>query len=719
MIVVDDIVTSFSDRRASHKSAWPRMQACLLGSYLQDDVELAFSDADKVFDADAWYVSHAMEFNGKAYNLFGGWNEKVRARVARLLDYDPARVYSLEYAIPDLESILRPRSSKTDLDFTDDEWAKIRQFQECEVVTHNELAGTSTVVLGDSHSISRFAKSRLVLRQDGMTLHGLNKRGIQHYLDVAQVDSCEHLIVYAGNIDIRHHLCRQADPHSAAKKLVHDLASQLNELSESGVVGSFQVTALLPIEFEGRKTPKSSWYKNQPFFGSREERNEVRMTLAAEMNDVFGDVFEWPREWYAMDPEEFAKLRMEKPQSIHLSPEFYEWDIFANQPRIDEQCLPEPSDEQCLPEPSAPNKSSSTIVPTDYFDDFIDYFAKAAALQELNISSPVGRTPTPDDMHVDDPLMHFITIYDCVERRFAGFSNALQQVWFGSKNPKRWQANDRFDGIHSRYDEVDWLWLFLIHRVTGSGASFSYDHGFRNSIIADMAMSTDDYREMRLFTLEKMLSGTPVFTSIGNQIPPFPKPRVVNGISMKGSQVYVSEYMSDLVLAFHSFLSSQPSQITVSDGVDWVCDWHTEHYLKQFRFVLTAWVMDVAEYMPQYIDPYSRVHYGANCIEALDLLFENNGMKKRDFYDEAMDIICSMCPSPMSSDDQALGFGRPYSLEDVCCDYIRYVECYVPKGYEHLEPWMIENRSKMKDHPRHHTYHKHLKENRSDLVLFV
>jgi hypothetical protein len=71
---------------------------------------------------------------------------------------------------------------------------------------------------------------------------------------------------------------------------------------------------------------------------------------------------------------------------------------------------------------------------------------------------------------------------------------------------------------------MDWFYLFMIHRVTGSGASFSYDHGFRNSILADMAMNADNMIHMRNYVLSEMRTGRPIFTSIGNQIPQFPKP---------------------------------------------------------------------------------------------------------------------------------------------------------------------------------------------------
>jgi hypothetical protein len=350
---------------------------------------------------------------------------------------------------------------------------------------------------------------------------------------------------------------------------------------------------------------------------------------------------------------------------------------------------------------------SGEIIPTRYWKDFTRYYDWAVELQGINVSSEDGRNPhESDDLHVPDPLMHYITIYDVVERKYAGFSNAIQQIWHGSDNPKRWQIDKRFDGIHETYTERDWLWLFLLHRVTGSGASFSYDHGFRNSILSDMAFSSGDAEDMRKYVLSEMRTGRPIFTSIGNQIPPFPKP---SGEYKRGGELYIGEYMTRLVDATYQYLQDSGGGLSIAETVDWVNQWHKDNGLKQFIFVLTAWIMDIAEYMPHYVDQYSRVHYGSNAVEALELLFDGRGFKnKKMFLDAAMDYVVEHLHSPYAEDDKKRGIGKAYSLEDVCCDYVRYVGCYVPKGYEHLEPWQVTHNSLIDDYPKHHTWVKHV-----------
>lgn len=330
MFVIDDIVTSFSDRISSHRSAWPRMQRCMVESALGTETRLAFSNGSLVYDHD-WLVSTPMEFTGEVFNLFGGYTEAVRDRIARVLDMPLHKIAALEQPLPDIEAILRPRAIKAEIDFTDAEWRRIGELKNASVMTHESLVGDMTrVVIGDSHSIVRYRAGSIVYRYDGLTLHRMLTNGIKTYLPDVWV---EHLVIVAGNIDIRHHLCRQADPIASGIALVRELREQLEFLEESGRVGGYEVTAPYPIEFEGRRLPKTGYYKGTPFYGSREQRVTVLNAMISEMRDSFKTVWQWPGEWYDMDPELYAKTYMEKPGSVHLSPEFYEWNLVDNTER--------------------------------------------------------------------------------------------------------------------------------------------------------------------------------------------------------------------------------------------------------------------------------------------------------------------------------------------------------------------------------------------------
>ena len=345
----------------------------------------------------------------------------------------------------------------------------------------------------------------------------------------------------------------------------------------------------------------------------------------------------------------------------------------------------------------------SKLIDTIYWEDFQNYYDNASKLQTLNISSVNGRDTT-ENLHVNDPLQHYITIYDTVDREFAGFSNAIQQIWHGSANPKQWQIDARFDNYNC--DVSGWFWLFLTHRITGSGASFTYDHGFRNSILKDMALAGNNIDYMQDYLMAEIKSTRPLFTSIGNQIPMFPKPIAP---FMKASEYYIAEFMPILVKDFAEHVQLYPLKYSIRDHVNWINNWHTEKGLKNFHFVMTAFVMDVAQYFPHLIDPYSQVNYGSNAVKALTLLFKNNGHKtKLAFLDAAMEKICEEFRSPYDTRDEQRNMGKGLSLEDVACDYVRYVQCYIPKGYEHLLPWQVENRSLIQNHQKHLTYINHL-----------
>lgn len=327
--VIDDVVTSFTDRISSHRSAWPRMQKCMAETAFGEEVKIAFGDLTAV-NGSTWLVSTPMEFKGEVFNLFGGYTKEVRNRIARVLDLDPSNIKALDLPFPDIETILRPRAEKTDYNFTEAEWSKIRDLQKCEVIKHEDLVlDIQRVVIGDSHSISRYRANTIVYRHDGLTLHGLLQRGIYPYLPKFFVP---HLVINAGNVDIRHHLLRQPDHVASTRKLVTDLKIQLEFLQHEGLIGTFEVTAPYPIEHEGRKLPKTGYYKGTPFYGSWIERDHVRALMTNEMKYQIEHVHEWPQHWYMMNPEDYAKTYMEKPGSVHLSPQYYEWDLLTNTP---------------------------------------------------------------------------------------------------------------------------------------------------------------------------------------------------------------------------------------------------------------------------------------------------------------------------------------------------------------------------------------------------
>ena len=87
------------------------------------------------------------------------------------------------------------------------------------------------------------------------------------------------------------------------------------------------------------------------------------------------------------------------------------------------------------------------------------------------------------------------------------------------------------------------------------------------------------------------------------------------------------------------------------------------------------------------------MYYGKNAKEAMDLFAEKTTKLSRDrYYDLVMEVA------------QNATSGSPKDLEDVMCDYIRYVENYIPdnkqKTYSHLNRKKVWNSSLIKNHPK-------------------
>jgi len=82
-----------------------------------------------------------------------------------------------------------------------------------------------------------------------------------------------------------------------------------------------RIYELLPIENESRKIPKSGFYNGKPFSGTWEERNNARKLFNEIIHDS-GLGIKWTN--YLLNQKgELDFAYMEKPQSIHLSREYY------------------------------------------------------------------------------------------------------------------------------------------------------------------------------------------------------------------------------------------------------------------------------------------------------------------------------------------------------------------------------------------------------------
>ena len=338
----------------------------------------------------------------------------------------------------------------------------------------------------------------------------------------------------------------------------------------------------------------------------------------------------------------------------------------------------------------------------EYYRDFLAYYQKAKQVQQ---HCNLGGYPYIGSC--GDDLIENVTIYDTVERQHAGFQNMLQDLWFGSKAPKyyKWTnehkaRNDSYNDQHSFWTRREWLWIFMFHRITGSGASFEEDHGYRNTVIPHLA---------KLKTCEEMAEWVknnddiPMFTSIGNQIPMFPSKYLWESLNKSGSdyktpgKLWLSECMTDLVDDTWGFIdrvvTNENRKANIRELVDYMCEWNRERGMKRFHFQFTATAADLADYYQDLVEPLSHMYYGKNAKESMDMFAEKLGRYKKDlYYDYVMEAAVK---------DTG---GAPRDLEDVMCDYIRWVENYIPdskqKTYEHLDRTKIWNSSTITNHPK-------------------
>ena len=167
-------------------------------------------------------------------------------------------------------------------------------------------------VIGDSHALSVWKPQYTLDFTAGRTLHGFLKRE-----SVEQINNrFDEVTLYFGNIDLRFHLMRQENPQQATADLFNRYVEFAKQLKKATLV------ELLPVEHESRKIPGNGLYKKQPFFGTREERMQVREIANEIMNNSGLEVIQWPSEWIDADGTKMLDI-LEMKQSVHLRPKHY------------------------------------------------------------------------------------------------------------------------------------------------------------------------------------------------------------------------------------------------------------------------------------------------------------------------------------------------------------------------------------------------------------
>lgn len=354
------------------------------------------------------------------------------------------------------------------------------------------------------------------------------------------------------------------------------------------------------------------------------------------------------------------------------------------------------------------------IKTTKYYEEFLRYFDLALKQQELSNLGTVNHI----DSGMNDPLMEHIELYDVVERKYAGFSQIINDCFYGWTPehpywehmqagkifPQREEVAKNWTGKRDVFGLEEWLYVFILHRVCGSAINYATKpSGYHNTILFDLHTCN---------TIEDMCEKvkyhpTSFYTSVGYQFPAFPKPPkpTTNEDSFvgmesftepeyvykKGGDYFLCEFAPRLSRDMATWLRSGKKRDLREMG-EWMFKWNADNGLRAYRFQYAAVIADVADWFPEYVNRESMFYYGTNAVECIGYLADpvsGGGKKSEAFLDAVMTKIYEDTGS------------LPYNAEDVACDFIRWIENYLRPGadYGHIDMDAIWNSSTILDHP--------------------
>ncbi len=298
------VVTNLSTRLSSHNAGWTLVCRNILEKKFNDTVHVLNNRCD-YNNYDIIIINEGVNYREGVFNFFGGVQQRQIDALIKLSKYK-GRLYSVNFKV-DYNVLLSKRKELNALDIS---------FVLPEIIDISKV--NDKLVLGDSHCLSVYKPNYSISKNDGKTLHGFLKLGLNNFID----DNIEELVFYAGNIDIRFHIHKQGGL-SAVKDLSLRLYDQLIKLQNKGIKTT--LTHLIPAEDESRKIPGTGKYKGCNFFGSKEERNEYVIYFNSLLDRIAKklnlDIITWDFDY--QDGLDFS--HMEAKQSVHIRPESYKY----------------------------------------------------------------------------------------------------------------------------------------------------------------------------------------------------------------------------------------------------------------------------------------------------------------------------------------------------------------------------------------------------------
>jgi hypothetical protein len=304
-----------SNKIHSHKAA----QAIIYADQISEagyDVTINLV-SDKINDYtpyDEIFFYHGSDWSG-GLNLFGGIQAYPNKDFLVALSNFKGKVNSIIVDFPDYAAMFEDRLTKANLTWNEVDWNNLKKLQaDAVTVDPNTLRHYSSISFGDSHAICMYRPQCENVSVPFSTLHGSINRGFETFIPKdREYDKIE---TYFGNIDIRHHLCRFDNPIEEAQKLADRYSVELKRIARA-----YEASVIpwepLPIENESRKVPKTGWYKKSPFYGSWQQRTDVRQAFIERLKS-HTPIYEWTSHLKNTIGELSFDV-MEKPQSVHLS----------------------------------------------------------------------------------------------------------------------------------------------------------------------------------------------------------------------------------------------------------------------------------------------------------------------------------------------------------------------------------------------------------------
>ena len=287
-------------------------------------------------------------------------------------------------------------------------------------------------------------------------------------------------------------------------------------------------------------------------------------------------------------------------------------------------------------------------------EEFKEYYRKAKMNQERLYE---GKDWNESD--INDDLIWNVPIYDIVNRRYAAFSSLTEAIWRKDKDPK---GNGKyFLKLGDKLNDKDFIKLCYLFRLCGSGINYKPKrknespfgtHGFGNFWVVN---ELRDGSHNCLDWLESMPES--IFCDVKGYLLPMIKGGLYKFIQYKSMELV--DYLIDYML--NNDIKG------IKNVVDYGNEWLRDRGFKRQNFVLTAFAMDMAEYFPKLVDRDSNVYVGSNAKKCLKMILPN--MK----HDDALKALCDMTGN----------YSKPYDMEDVACDFIRYIDNF--QSPEHIK----------------------------------